>query len=30
MGNPTTAIYIDYNISKVDQANEKVINAINE
>ena len=28
MGNPTTAIYINFNIEKVDRANEKVINAV--
>jgi integrase len=28
MGNPTTAIYIDFNLKKVDEANEKVIKAV--
>ena len=28
MGNPTTAIYIDFNLIKVDEANEKVIEAV--
>lgn len=29
MGNPTTAIYIDFNMSKVDMANRKVIDYVN-
>jgi integrase len=28
MGNPTTAIYIDFNLKKVDQANQKVIKTL--
>lgn len=29
MGNPTTAIYIDFNLSKVDEANRMVIDCLN-
>lgn len=29
MGNPTTAIYIDFNLAKVDQANRQVIDCVN-
>jgi integrase len=30
MGNPTTAIYINFNQKKVDEANRKVIDFLNE
>lgn len=29
MGNPTTAIYIDFNMAKVDEANRRVIDCVN-